>query len=462
MLAPQRRRSLLLLAAAALCLECGRPEPPHGIVLIVLDTLRADGLSIYGNPRSTSPHIDRLAEQGVLFEQAVSHASSTLPGFVGLLSGSYPTARVFDRTLLRSLVEPLAGAGYLTAAFTEGGYASPHFGLDRGFASFEAEEGKVHLLGTGPTPLRDGDGGVARTFGAARDWLRAHASQRFFLLVHTYEVHVPYLRREYAEGLPTGNLPETYPVATVRAVQDGTIPVGATEVAYVRALYDGGVAAADREVGQLLELLDQLGVGDRTLVVLTADHGEELGERTPQRLGMHGAMLYDTLLRIPLIIRDPLARAPVRRVANQVRLVDVMPTILDRAGLPLPAPIDGRSLVPLMAGSERGERLAYAEVSDPDSALPRRIAVREGGWKLVVNLPPLPEGEPASEFYRVSGDPLELHDLAAAEPTRKDAYLQLLRAQREAIDRAGRPRLGLDEDVPSDLREQLRALGYVQ
>ena len=462
MLASRRLRSLVLLAAAALCLECGRAEPPHGIVLIVVDTLRADGLSLYGNARSTSPHIDRLGEQGVAFEQAVSHASSTLPGFVGLLSGSYPTARSFDRKLLHSLVEPLAGAGYQTAAFTEGGYVSPHFGLDLGFASFEAEEGKVHLQGAQLAPPRDGDRGVAKTFAAAREWLDAHASQRFFLLVHTYEVHVPYLRREYAESLPAGNLPETYPPETVRAVQSGAIPVGATEVAYVRALYDGGVASADREVGRLLERLDQLGVADRTLVVLTADHGEELGERTPQRLGMHGAMLYDTLLRIPLIIRDPRVHPPLRRIANQVRLVDVMPTILDLAGVPLPAPVDGRSLAPLMTGAEHDERLAYAEVADPDSALLRRIAVREGGWKLIVNLPPLAAGEPASELYRVSDDPFELHDLAAAEPARKQAYLQLLRAQREAIDRSGRPRLGLDEEVPADLREQLRALGYVQ
>ncbi|HTY18487.1 MAG TPA: sulfatase [Myxococcota bacterium] len=467
MSAPPERRAI----AAALCLlslsvspGCSRPAPaPHGIVLIVLDTLRADGLSAYGNPRPTSPHIDRLAQQGVLFEQAVSHASSTLPGFVGLLSGSYPTARVYDRgLLLHSLVEALAGAGYTTAAFTEGGFVSRYFGVDRGFATFEAKEGKVHLQGADVDARADEAGGVEKTFDAAMTWLRAHASERFFLLVHTYEIHMPYLQRAYAEKLPRGSLPETYRVDTAEAVTSGSIPVGATEVAYVRALYDSGVASADRQVGRLLGLLDELGIADRTLVALTADHGEELGERTPRRLGMHGLLLYDTLLRIPLIIRDPLVGSPPRRIASQVRLVDVMPTLLDRAGVALPPEIDGRSLAPLLRGSAQDERLAYSEISDPDSALLRRIAVREGGWKLIVNLPPLSDGDVPSELYRVSDDPLELHDLSSAEPARKDSLFALMRAQRESIDRSGRARLAVDENAPDALRERLRALGYVR
>jgi arylsulfatase A-like enzyme len=161
-------------------------------------------------------------------------------------------------------------------------------------------------------------------------------------------------------------------------------------------------------------------------------------------------------------VRDPLAHPSVRRVPSQVRLIDVMPTLLDSAGVPLPAEIDGRSLVPLMAGSERDERLLYAEVSDPDLAQLRRIAVRKGGWKLIVNLPPLPPDEAPSELYHVADDPLELRDLSGLEPARKDAFLDQLRVQREAIDRSGRSRLGLEANVPADVRDRLRALGYVQ
>ena len=453
-------RVLVLLALAALA--CGGPERPHGIVLLVIDTLRADGLSAYGNPRPTTPNIDRLAEEGVLFEQAISHTSWTLPGFVGLLSGSYPTRRVFEHRLSRSLVEDLAAAGYATAAFTEGGYVSAHFGIDRGFGEFRELEGKVHLFGPDAPRKGPGGGGVAATFDAASAWLRANAARPFCLLVHTYEVHMPYLDRGLAEGLEPGGLPEVFNQRVLGAVRRGDVIVGDTERAYVRALYEGGVAATDHEVGRLLDLLAELGVADRTVVVLTADHGEELGERTPTRLGMHGDALYDTLLRVPLVVRDPLHERAVQRVSAQVRLVDVMPTILDLAGLPPPADVDGRSLVPLLRGAPDGDRPAYAEIPHPQSQLARRLAWRAQGWKLIVNVAPLAPGEAPSELYHLADDPLETNDLSAREPARKEALLERLRAQREAIDRAGRPVLGADSDAPPALRAQLRALGYAQ
>jgi choline-sulfatase len=450
----------LLLPSAG----CGRNERPRGIVLVVIDTLRADHLSAYGNPRPVSPHIDALARNGVLFEDAFTHAPWTLPAFVGLLSGSYPSRRVFDRRLEVSEVEALRDAGFATAAFTEGGFVSSYFGIDRGFQTFEAREAAVHLQGADVAEHPGAPGGIEHTFAAAGAWLRAHSDRRFFLMVHTYEVHVPYLRTDLAQGLPRGTLPHAvYDIPTVGAVASGRIPVGPVEVAYVRALYDGGVAAADRAVGGLLELLDTLGIADSTLVVLTADHGEELGERRASRLGMHGDYLYDTLLHIPLIMRGPGVRLHGGRVATQVRLIDVMPTILDLAGVPLPAYADGRSLVPLLDGTEGPPRPDYAEVTPPESpGVPRRVALRDGEHKLIVNLPPLAPGEVPAELYDLASDPHETHNLAATDPALEDALAAQLRQHREALGHRGHAAMATDTDVPSDLHDQLRALGYVR
>jgi hypothetical protein len=208
----------LLLPSAG----CGRNERPRGIVLVVIDTLRADHLSAYGNPRPVSPHIDALARNGVLFEDAFTHAPWTLPAFVGLLSGSYPSRRVFDRRLEVSEVEALRDAGFATAAFTEGGFVSSYFGIDRGFQTFEAREAAVHLQGADVAERPGAPGGIEHTFAAAGAWLRAHSGRRFFLMVHTYEVHVPYLQTDLAQGLPRGTLPHAvYDIPT--APQSSTI-----------------------------------------------------------------------------------------------------------------------------------------------------------------------------------------------------------------------------------------------
>lgn len=431
-------------------------------MLIVLDTLRADGLSAYGNPRNTSPRIDRLAAEGVLFENTISNAAWTLPGFVGLLSGSYPSARVFQQNrLARSLVEDLATAGYATAAFTEGAYVSKSFGVDRGFDSFWTEPSQGHDFAEG---RKDSDGGrIEKTFDAALGWLREHADERFFLLVHSYEVHMPYLRQQYARDLPRGSLAPTYSFSEIRRVHQGEVPIGPTELEYVRALYDGGVTAADTQVGRLLDLLDELKLADDTLVVLTADHGEELGERSPQRLGVHALSLYDTLLRIPLIFRYPARDFAVRRVAAQVRLVDALPTILDLAAIPAPADLDGRSLVPLMMGADRADRPAYSELLNDNSETPlvRHVAMRDGGFKLIVNAPPLSPGASPAELYDVGADPGERENRAVDAVQQKERLAALLRAQREAIDQSGHASFGSGA-VPDAERERLRALGYIE
>jgi len=402
-----------------------------------------------------------MARTGIVFEQAISHSSWTLPAFVGLFSGRYPTARVFRGRLRTSLVERFQENGYATAAFTEGAYVSRQFGMDRGFADWWELEGETRLGGR-----RGGSsshaGGVDRTFDRARAWLRENHQTPFFLLVHTYEVHGPYRRDRFARDLPAGSLEDHrgyYGVAEARRVHTGELPVADTEVAYVRALYDGGIAEADRHVGGLLEELESLGIADRTVVALTSDHGELLGDRRPEQLGLHGRYLYDALLHVPLLIRDPLESHPRSRVTAQVRLVDVVPTLLDLAGLAVPAETAGRSLLPLMRGTEVEDRLAYAELLFRQSRRLRRAAVRQAGWKLILNLPGT--DDPTLELYHVARDPDERENLAGRREAMRTRLYGVLARERTARAQEGRARMGR-EGLPSTVQERLRALGYVE
>jgi len=451
-----RRLALPGLAVVASMASCGwdlggpPPEPLHGIVLVGFDTLRADGLSSYGNPRPTSPHLDALALDGVLFENAVSNASWTLPGFVAILSGEYPSARVFRGGLLRSGAERLREAGYRTAAFTEGGYVSRRFDLDRGFETFWEETAPV-LHQPGP------EVGIAKTFGLARDWLRAHADEPFFLFVHTYEPHVPYQRLEFAEGLDAGVLGGPYDRKQNGRVLAGELPAGAVERAWVRALYDGGVAAADRELGGLLAELDSLGAADRTLVVVTSDHGEQLGEHVPRQLGLHGQSLWDTVLHVPLVVRDPRRTDGGQRVTTQVRTVDIMPTILDLAGVPPQRGLDGRSLVPVMDGAEQAHRPAFSELRAQSGGRLRAAALRTGEYKLHLNVDATERS--GLELYDLRVDAAEARNRPNEHPRlRARLHGELLEWVTE-IERRGAP-WGARRTVGPELRRRLEALGY--
>ena len=453
------------LALALLLASCGGQAPalapPRGICLIVLDTLRADGLSAYGNPRATSPALDALAARGVLFESAVSHAPWTLPSFIGLLSGRYPSSAVFTKGKLQtSLLDELQAAGWTTAAFTEGGYVSRHFGIDRGFERFEEEEGKTRLVLTErPT---QGSGTIEGTFDAAIAWLREPPKQPFFLMVHTYEIHFPYRRRDYTEGLSSGQLGQTYEEKQRLEVRKGSLRVGDEERAYVRALYDGGVRSADAQVKRLLDALEETGLAGDTVVVVTSDHGEDLGGRDPRALGEHGHQLYDELLRVPLIVVHPRADWPARRVAEQVRLVDVMPTLLEFAGVAAPPGLAGASLVPLLRGEEKTPRLAYAELRRSPWNEHPRAAVRDAGHKLVENLPPRGPGSAEIEFYDLARDPGERENLVGIRDESLDALTTQLAAERAALHAQGGLDVPADQDLPPALRERLEALGYIE
>lgn len=471
------KRSGYVLAFLAMGLAvagCSEPARPRNAILIVLDTLRADRLSAYGHTRRTTPVLDRLAETGVLFEAAVSNASWTLPAMVGLLSGQYPTAEVYDGGLRLSLVERLREAGWKTAAFTGGAWVGEQYGFGRGFDHFEdqlaidlrlvrgpaAREGKAKIA-----PSGEGPEGIEKTFGAAEQWLRENGREPFFLWVHTYEPHAPYRRQLYTSGMDRGILRPTFEVADAAMARAGRpgFELGETELRYVRALYDGGVTVADQYVGRLLETLDGLGLNDDTLIVVTSDHGEDLGERSPPQPGNHGHALWDELLLVPLIIFDPTREYPVHRVAVQARLIDTMPTILDILGLPAPKTEWASSLVPLMTGDEADDRPVWSVLdSNRKRNRPLQFAFRSGTRKLILT-PEVEGGRQRSiELYDLVADPRERQNVASAEPERTQAMLRSVEAFRRQFDAAGAPVFESKRPIPPPVRRRLRALGYIE
>jgi len=451
----------VLSAVLAWSLGC-EPAPERrlqGAVVILLDTVRPDRLSAYGHDRPTSPHLEELARGGVLFEQAVSTSSWTLPAVVSLLAGRYAEAGVYGGgKLLSSRVEQLQDAGFATAAVTEGGYVSAHFGFDRGFDSFEEQEGEIRLF-TQEGAGGKGGGGIEQTFARAIAWLEEHRNEPFFLMVHTYEAHTPYRRLHFTEGGHRGKLDETFSVTDVDRILEGELRLGQRERDYIGRLYDGGLLEADKHVGLLLASLDALELSERTLVVVTSDHGEDLGGRHTRFAGEHGHTLYDELVRVPLILYDPAEPRPDRRISTQVRIIDVLPTVLELLEVDAPEVGDGRSLVPVMDGSERVDRPALLKLWERSGGKPpSRFGIRSGSHKLVVNRKHARPAAPMLELFDLRVDPGEGQDVAAEFPEQT----RELRTQLGAWTRklAGvEPPEGVE--LPAELRRRLQELGYL-
>ena len=460
---------LIVLTALWLLKEETRPDESRdlrGAVLILLDTVRADHLSCYGYERETTPVLTELAKEGVLFEKVVAYAPWTLPSVVNILSGCPPDdLHVFDQSsggLKQSIVQSIQNAGYTTAAVTEGGFVSRHFGFDRGFSEYYEEEGKVKLNLPGGPKDSTSAGGIENTFRRAGEWIEKHKDEKFFLFIQTYEPHTPYTQRTFTEGLDPGAVGEIFTGETAPLLRSGELAFNDSELEYLEALYDGGIRESDRRVGLFLDFLDAIGLGEQTLVVVTSDHGEELGAHYPPHCGSHGHSLRDDLVLVPLIIHNPLKSYSMKRVAHQARLMDVMPTIVEILGVQPEQPTSGRSLLGLMEETEKTNRLAYGGAAKKG---PRRIFLRWMGYKYIKTTGPAPimypinPLPPAVQLYDLQADPQEQKNLAGAKP-------DIVRRMHEILTQTKEPgsqgKIEVDtDDMDETLRERLESLGYL-
>lgn len=336
------------------------PERPN-IVIVALDTLRADTVGAYGYERDTTPHLDRFAASATSFEHAIAQAPWSLPSYASLFTSLYPSmVGVIDPTNVlpddaTTLATLLHQRGYRTIGFTEGGYAGHAWGMDRGFERF--------WEGTDP----------ARTTKLLRDWLDKRPATPFFLYLHTYELH-DYFQASPAHvkeaeslvGRPL-ELPEDVRQAVI---VEGGANLEPRDFAEIRSLYDGAVRVADEWFGRWLHLIEDANLLQDSVVVVLSDHGESFGEHGGVH---HGGSLYPEQIRVPLLVQVPaLQNRIVSRVGAPVELVDVLPTILELAGFVPPADVQGRSLVPYLTGAAShtepvaGRATAYSELTDLD------------------------------------------------------------------------------------------------
>jgi arylsulfatase A-like enzyme len=250
--------------------------------------------------------------------------------------------------------------------------------------------------------------------------------------------------------------------SSLPALQTGQIVLSDEEIDYVKALYDGGILESDRHIGEFLAFLEETGLSDRTLVVVTSDHGEELGDQYPASTGDHGHSLRDPLLTVPLVLYDPTHDYAVREVSAQVRLLDTVPTIAEILGVMIDRPIDGSSLVPLMNGTDGEDRLALASQTKRG---PLRASVRTLGFKFITTLGPgrgtiplLPE-PPPQQLYDLAADPEESRNLVADRPELARMLLRILDERFSGFRETLEPQYtsGMDPAV----LERLKSLGYI-
>ena len=394
------------------------------LVLITLDTTRADRMGAYGNTNVETPAFDRLAREGVLFEQAVSVAPLTLPAHATMFTGKFPPEHgirdnggFFLGDEQETLAEILKGRGYRTGGFVSAFVLDSKWGVAQGFDTyfdnFDLGKAKQVSLGSIQRPANE-------VVDQVLPFLRESTDAPFFAWVHLYDAHTPYRPPE-----PFASKYDKHP-------------------------YNGEIAFADSQVARILDELDARGLTERTVIMVIGDHGESLGDHGE---AAHGFFIYDSVTRVPFVIRAPYSATRGRRVSDPVRQVDLLPTALDLLGGAAPAGISGVTLTPLMTGTPELGLDAYSEAMYPlhHYGWSDLRALRSGRYKII--------DAPRPELYDIDRDPGEQTNLYEERRALGDRMIAQLRSME---DRFAKTEAALPaEDVDPEARERLAALGYV-
>ncbi|HEY0193679.1 MAG TPA: sulfatase-like hydrolase/transferase [Kofleriaceae bacterium] len=380
--------------------------PDFNILVITIDTTRADHLGMYGYPRATSPNLDAMARTGTVFDHGWAHAPSTRYSMPAILTGRLPLDVYYDTSVegwpgisprATTLAEALAPLGFATGAITNYWYFDRSRHMDQGFAEYDNEDARLHTSVAGAGPEQTHGSSSQQQTDKAIGFVGRHAQQRWMLWVHYYDPHYGY---------------EPHP----------ELPAFGTDR---MALYDGELAFTDHHIGRLFDDLRARGLYDKTVIVVTGDHGEGFGEHG---IELHGYHLYAAQTKVPLIIRVP--GLPPRRASTPAGHVDILPTLVDLAGGSPTGEMMGRSLVDVLAGgAELAGRTVFQQLSYENNH-EMRAGVSDR-CHVIYNVSP----DPSWEVYRVDDDPMETRDLAADD----DACADTRRAVERWYDRAQIP-----------------------
>ena len=410
--------SFVLFFSGALSAEKVKRQKDLNVLLLTIDTLRADRLGYSGYDIET-PHLDSLAFGGTAFLNAVCQVPLTLPSHASILTGTNPPFHGIKNNgdylnkEMTTLTEILKARGYATAAFIGAFPVDSQFGLDQGFDLYDDEYNTPEYLQPhGPQRLAE-----AVLISAAK-WLRENQAKKFFIWIHYYDPHDPYL------------------------------PPPPFDQKYKDRLYDGEIAYTDVYVGKLIALLTETNLLEKTLVVAVGDHGEDLYEHNEPG---HGIFLYDTTMKVPLIMSCPGIIPKDNKISQQVRTVDIMPTILDIIKIDIPRFVQGLSLIPVIQGKELNLE-SYAETYFPliSNGWSELKSIRTKKWKYIQ--------APKPELYSLEDDPGELKNLLDVNGRVARDLKKRLERYEEEISLSQK---AAAEALSSEAREKLMALGYV-
>jgi arylsulfatase A-like enzyme len=466
--------------------------PPRTVILVQLDTLRTDHLDLYGYERETAPTLKRLAGEGAWFLHAVTQTGWTKAATPSIHTSLYPTThgvhQIPDRlpASATTIAEVFHQAGYATASFSAVAFTGQFTNLHQGFE--EVHESESTAGRAGPRGSKNAREYVDRLV----DWLEAHRDVPSFVYLHFFDPHAPYEpnrpydtmwadpkgRDEFNRELEVlkKHVKDAFMAQRGMATPGELKAAGIDAAAFLRYCqdwYDGSIRGMDTEIARLIERLEELGLRDRALVAFYADHGEEFHDHGNM---WHGRTVYGEMMRVPLIFWSPGRLPHGLKVPEPVQLIDVMPTLLDLSGLPIPKEAQGQTLRPLLSpGGAAGtvaanggwkrrplisEKNPFGGHDFPNAS--QSFAIVEGNWKLIRNVV-RPPAAPEFELYDFYHDPHDHHDVAAEHPD----VVQRLAGMLDGWHRmATQAQLKSDADATKGMTaeqlERLRSLGYVK
>lgn len=418
--AAMRSLAVLAVTCCLAVLACGREGREPNVIIIGMDTLRPDHLGCYGYSHQTSPNIDRLAGEGVIFKNTVSQSPWTLPSFGTVFTSLYPsqhgagTLRKRVRTSFPTLAGILSESGYRTGAVVSASVLHSETGISRGFQDYAVPEGRAKRRADEVTDT-------------ALQWIDNGDGRPFFLFAHYWDAHDPYeplppydtmFDPSYQGKIGNSFNPRGLMLSTASNIRSPASieshGLSDEDLNHIISLYDGEIAFADKEIGRLLEGLEERGIRDNTLIVLLSDHGEEFFEH--KGFG-HGYTMFSEVIHVALILSLPEVVPGGRAIEEQARLVDVTPTILDLIGLDSGFAFEGASLVPLVTGKGKavaGPHALFPPLVAYSEAIrdgPEKKAVTARPWKLIYDLASVDE-----VLFNLKEDPGESKDCMGQHP----------------------------------------------
>ncbi len=474
----------------------GRAEPPQGVILIMCDTLRKDHLSMYGYGRETAPHLAKMASQGALFLDNVTPATWTKVATPAIMTSLYPSShRVLDFSdhlspAAHTIAEVYRENGYATVAYSSVLFTGKFTNLHQGYEELH----EASSVEGGRYPAK-----TARVFvDRATDWIGRHKDAPFFMFLHVFDPHDPFEPRppydtqwadphkkeehekqtEAVSKVIVDPMMKQFKMPSRVELQKAGVDPDEF-VSYDKDWYDGSIRGMDVEVARLIERLRELGLEEKIQIAFIADHGEEFIEHGKM---FHGHTVYSELTNVPLMLYRP-GTIPAVKIAETVRSIDLMPTLLDLSGLPKPAGMQGQSLVPLIAAARDRGPEATAPLAEKASGWQPRPAISEkvkttqpfgpppretesyaivlDGWKLIHNRIPA-AGAPEFELYNRADDPLDANNVASQHPEIVEKLKGELDDWHKMVAEAQLPEGVSEENLSPAELQRLRSLGYIK